>query len=389
MRAYAYKVVRGELRFENTEDEEKILRLMERWRKAINISEHRDWHLSALPKSLQTKANEFIEQQRKIMEAKRIRCEPVLHQWMMQLYPENARFTDKDFGHVALTTLTPYETVVAEFCCRRCTLLKEASDSPIREGCKRRHVLETSHPKLVYDESDKKFYLIYVIRKLVSLPTLDELEAALNHGFNIVSVDINLDDLTYAVFHLNNGEEKRLHIGRCRWNVGEWIRVRRIDAFAKKRHGMSASRHWRRLKRRGTGKAAEGANQIMETAKKFNAKAIIYEKLSNRFPKGSKNHNYKIHCWYHGRIVRYLVNKARWEGLAAVPVSAWGTSSRCPRCNAKLPNPKTNSHRDWQTRRCERCRFTDDRDHIACTNIARKFNRKLLKHRLRNILQIT
>ena len=385
-RMYAYRVVKGELRFDNTDDEEKILRLMEQWRKAINDVEHREWHLSALPSHLQRTAKEHVEEQRKSMTANGVRREPVLHEWLTQLYPQYVRFFENNFRQVSLTTLEPKKPVVAEFRSRRWRLLRDALNSPTREGCEKRHVLEVCKPKLIYNTCDRKFYLIYAVRKLVSLPTEEELEKLLNEGFNVVGADINLDDVTYAVFHLSNGGAKRLHTGRCRWGIGEWIRVSRIDAFAKRHHGTSASRHWMRLKRRSAAKAGEAANEIVNTAKRFDAKAIVYEKLSDKFPKKGEDYNYKMHMWFHRRTMRYLVNNAGWEGLAAFPVQAWETSSRCPRCNAKLPKPSTKSHRDWQVRRCGRCGFTDDRDHIACANIARKFYVRLLRLRLRNIL---
>jgi len=386
LRTYAYKVVRGELRFENNEDEEKILGLMEVWRKTVNVSEHREWHMNALPRLLQRTADEFIEQQKKSMEAKRVKGEPVMHDWTVQLYPQCVRFSDDSFRQVSLTTLEPKQPVVAEFHCKRWKLLKEALNSPIREGCKKHHVLEVCNPKLTYDKRDRKLYLVYVIRKLVELPELKELEELLKNGFNVVSLDINLDDVTYTVFHLTNTQVKRLRTYRYGWNINEWVRVRRIDAWSRSYHGTSASRHWRTLKRRGTAKAGEAVSEVMKVAKQFDAEAIVYEKLSDRFPNKGRDYNYKIHMWYRGRIVRYLVNNAGWEGLAAFPVPARGTSSRCPRCNAELSNPKTESHSDWQVRRCGRCGFTDDRDHIACTNIARKFYVRLLKLRLRDIL---
>lgn len=390
-RIYAYKVVRGELRFESSEDEEKILRLMEVWRKSINDIEHRDWHLSALPNHLQRTAKEHVEEQRKSMRAKGVNGEPVLHAWTIQLDRQNARFSDDKFRKVSLTTLEPYRTVEAEFRSRRWRLLKEALSSPIREGCKKHHVLEVCNPKLTYDEHDRKLCLIYVVRKLVEIPGLEDFEKLLDEGFNVVSVDLNLDDVTYAVFHISNAKPKRLHIDRCRWGVGEWMRVRRIDAFAQKHHGTSestASTHWMRLKRTATAKAGEAANEVVNTAKKFDAKAIVHEKFSDRFPKKSRDYNYKIHMWYRGRIIDYLRNNGAWHGVPAFWVPARGTSSRCSRCNAKLPNSNSKSHRDWQTRRCKTCGFADDRDHIACTNIANKFIRKLLKLRLRHILQM-
>ncbi len=70
---------------------------------------------------------------------------------------------------------------------------------------------------------------------------------------NILSIDINLDDICYAIYKIDTNNYKRIFIDRMKWNIAEWLRVRKINDYAQKRYGNPARRLWRKLKLRNTG----------------------------------------------------------------------------------------------------------------------------------------
>lgn len=372
MKVYAYKVVMGELRFKSSEDEQKILSLMEAWRKAINDSQRRDWHMGVLPKLLQRTAGEFIEQQRKSREARRIKGEPVLHRWMVQLYPDYARFKNMDLRSVAITTLDPRQPIVAEFRCRRSRLLMEALNSPLRDGSERRHVLEVCNPRLIWDRDDK-LYLIYTVRKLVEISTLDDLKSL--DQFIFLSVDINTSDVAMGVF--KHPEMRQLIFHRFSWNYGELEHAQKVINYSKSVHGNAekTAKTWKAwLRRRRRSVAHEAVHNVMATALNYGAKAIVTERLSNNFRyKNSRKVNRRVSEWLRGTISKDLRNKAAWNGLPTLLVGSYRNSKTC-RCGNTMTYKKPGN---YHLMTCKRCGFTDDRDHIATHNIAWRFSERL------------
>jgi len=49
---------------------------------------------------------------------------------------------------------------------------------------------------------------------------------------NILSIDINLDDICYAIYKIDTNNYKRIFIDRMKWNIAEWLRVRKINEYA-------------------------------------------------------------------------------------------------------------------------------------------------------------
>ncbi len=62
-------------------------------------------------------------------------------------------------------------------------------------------------------------------------------------------------------------------------------------------------------------------------------------------------------------IQSILDYKARLAGLRVIYVDPRGTSSRCPRCRAKLV------HNGYRRLKCPRCGFEEDRDIIGAINV--------------------
>jgi transposase len=203
-----------------------------------------------------------------------------------------ARSSD-DFETLNITSLEPYRTIKAFFRCKRKQLLLEALNSlKINNKLKGRRTIETCNPLI--KKEDNRYFLIFPIRKIVELPSIEDLSKMLNEGFNILSIDINLDDVCFAIYKIDANGYKRIFIDRIKWNIKEWQRVRKIDEFAKKRYKTSATRLWNKLRLRNLGICQRLSNEIVKIALRYNCIAIVYEDLSNNFKNKNEDYNYKI-----------------------------------------------------------------------------------------------
>jgi IS605 OrfB family transposase len=243
---------------------------------------------------------------------------------------------------------------------------------------KGRRTIETCDP--VIKKEGNRYFLIFPIRKIVELPSIKDLSKKLDKKFNILAIDVNLDDVCFAVYKIDANSYKRIFIDRIKWNIGEWQRVRRIDEFAQKRYGNYATRLWRKLRLRNMGICQRLSNEIVKIALKYNVKAIIYEDLSNNFRNKNEDYNYKIHMWFYRKIINYLISIANWNGIATIYVDPKDTSKKCPKCNNELEKDK--NFNDLRHLECKNCGFKDDRDWIAVANITKKFLMKLWEKRL-------
>jgi IS605 OrfB family transposase len=287
----------------------------------------------------------------------------------IQLHRNYARSSD-DFETISITSLEPYRTLKAFFRCKRKQLLIEALNSPKRT----KHFKEIELCDPIIKKEDNRYFLIFPIREIVKLPSIEDLSKKLDEGFNILTIDINLDDVCFAIYKVNVNSYKRIFIDRIKWNIAEWQRVRKIDEFAKKRYKTSATRLWKKLRLRNLGICQRISNEIVKIAMKYDVKAIVYEDLSNNFKKINRDLNYEIHSWFYGKILNYLISIANWNGIATIYVDPKNTSKKCPKCNNELKEYNGNLH----YLECKQCGFKDDRDHIAVANITKKFKELLL-----------
>ncbi|MEM2083660.1 MAG: hypothetical protein QXV10_04015, partial [Nitrososphaerota archaeon] len=337
---YAYKIVKGELIFNNTNDAKKIDELINEWHNAViqyaNMYAKLERFIkipTKLPENLKKTAKEYAETlvkqngkhcifadskkakeikediEKKIKNAKNIVSKKAIkHLEKKKIIAINNNFirlernyvrTNDEFKTVILTTLEKYKTINCYFRCKRKQLLIEALNSPKRT--KHFKAIEVCDPLI--KKEDNRYFLIFPIRKLVKLSTIEELSNELDEGFNILSIDINLDDVCYAIYKVNTNNYKRLFIDRIKWNIVEWIRVKQIDAYAKERYKTPAKRLWKKLKLKNLGICQRISNEIVKNALKYNVKAIIYEDLNNEFKNKSKDFNYKIRRWFYRKIL--------------------------------------------------------------------------------------
>ncbi|MEM2265119.1 MAG: transposase [Nitrososphaerota archaeon] len=412
---YSYKIVKGELIFNNAADAKKIDELINEWHSVViqyaNMYAKIERFIeipTRLPENLKKTAKEYAEQlvkqngkhrifadskkakeikediEKKIKNAEKIVSEKAIkHLEKKKIIAINNNFiklernyvrSNDEFKTVTITTLEKYKTINAWFKCGRKELLIEALNSPKRT--KHFKTLEVCDP--IIKKEENRYFLIFPIRKLVELPTIEDLSNKLSEGFNILSIDINLDDVCYAIYKINNNNYKRMFIDRIKWNVVEWIRVKEIDAYAKERYKTPAKRLWRKLKLRNLGICQRISNEVIKNALKYDVKAIIYEDLNNNFQNKSKEFNYKIRRWYYRRILNYLINSANWHGIATFYVDPKDTSKKCPKCNNELKECNNTFH----NLECKQCGFKDDRDWIAVANITKKFLIKLWEIRV-------
>jgi IS605 OrfB family transposase len=419
IRKYAYKVVRGELIFNNSNDMQKINELIMEWHSAVlqyanmyaKIGKFIDIQ-TKLPKNLQKTAKEYAEQLIKqngkdaifttIEKAKEIRNnieekieksknivskEAIKHLKNKKIIGISNNFirlersytrSNDGFETINITSLEPYRTIKAWFRCKRKQLLIEALNSP--KKTKHFKEIELCDPTL--KKIDGKYFLLFPLRKLVELPNIEDLSKKLDDGFNILTIDINLDNVCYAVYKVDANSYKRIFIDRIKWSIVEWQRVRRIDEFAKKRYKTPATRLWKKLRLRNLGICQRISNKIVKIAMKYDVKAIVYEDLSNNFKKRNRDLNYEIHSWFYGKILNYLISIANWNGIATIYVDPKNTSKKCPKCNGELKECNNTIH----NLECKKCGFKDDRDWIAVANITKKFLMKLWEKRLRLLL---
>jgi hypothetical protein len=155
-----------------------------------------------------------------------------VHSDFIRLERSYARSND-GFKTLNITSLEPYRIIKAFFRCRRKQLLIEALNSLKRT----KHFKEIELCDPLIKKEDNRYFLIFPIRKIVELPSIEDLSKKLDDGFNILTININLDDVCFAIYKVNANGYKRIFIDRIKWNVGEWQRIRRIDEFAQKRYG--------------------------------------------------------------------------------------------------------------------------------------------------------
>ena len=263
-------------------------------------------------------------------------------------------------------------------CKRKSLLLKALNSLKVNNKPKGRRTIEVCDP--IIKKEDNRYFLIFPLRKNVELPNIEDLSKKLDEGFNILSIDINLDDVCYAIYKVNANNYRRIFIDRIKWNIAEWIRVRTIDELSKKRYGNHATKLWRKLRLRNIEICQRISNEIVKNAMKYNCIAIIYEDLNNNFKNKNEDFNYKIRMWFYRKILNYLISIANWNGIATIYVDPKDTSKKCPKCNNELEKDK--NFNDLHHFECKNCGFKDDRDYIAVANITKKFLMKLWEKRL-------
>jgi putative transposase len=191
----------------------------------------------------------------------------------------------------------------------------------------------------------------------------------------VMSIDLNFDNVTLAVFTLNGRPVKLKRFKTPHRKVLThriWIeriqrRYPRSWRFIK---GVKKAidRHGERIRNISWDYAHKVGDLVAELALKHSS-VIILEDLENLRESNKKNKefNKRLGLWFYRRIQFCVEYEARERGLEVVKVNPRGTSSKCPRCGGKLVE---DGHR---VLRCRKCDFIGDRDVIATINIYKKY----------------
>ena len=184
----------------------------------------------------------------------------------------------------------------------------------------------------------------------------------------LVTIDVNVEDVTIAEVEVL----QLIHVVkyyRVRRNTGKLLFVRKVNRRSMRLHGRPASSWLKYAKNLDN----DWINKSVGLVKKLvrSADAVVIEELDSKQLKlklKSKDPEKALlfSSWPIAKIVRRITAMARKAGkLLTVPPHY--SSRLCPKCNSMM------KHEDgkWDRLRCEKCGFTDDRDHVAVRNLAR------------------
>jgi len=208
---------------------------------------------------------------------------------------------------------------------------------------------------------DDWFYFVIPIKKTVKLKDKYEgiIGTDLGLRYNAVITILHRDGkITYKQFIKYR---KLMHKIRILW--------KRIDELKSKlpegqRTSKQIQRLWRKIRRINNWIAHDISRRIVDLAKQHNCK-ISFENIKSLYPKRNKNsrdNNRKISNWVKGKIVKYTIYKAHWEGIRYRLVSAKYTSQICHLCGAR-------GSRNNAIFECPHCHHTYNADFNASVNI--------------------
>ena len=192
----------------------------------------------------------------------------------------------------------------------------------------------------------------------------------------VMAIDINFDNITLAIFSKNN---KLLKVKRFETPLRKILTQRIWIERIQKRYPRgwrfikgvrrAIKRHGERVRNIAFDYAYKLGGLVAELANDYGS-IIVLENLKKvrENAKKSRSFNKKLSLWFYRRIQFAIEFKALEKGLEVARVSPRGTSSKCPRCGARLVEA------GYRVLRCQKCGFVGDRDVIACMNL---FNRYL------------
>ena len=195
----------------------------------------------------------------------------------------------------------------------------------------------------------------------------------------IMTIDLNFDNLTLAVFTLNG---KLVRLKRFKTPLRKILTHRIWIERTQKRYPESwrfikgvirtIAGHGERIRNISWDYAHKVGDLIAELALKYRSVIVLedLDKLRERAKKGNK-FNKKLSLWFYRRIQFCIEYESVERGLRVVRVNPRGTSSKCPKCGSRLVDD------GYRTLRCSKCNFIGDRDVISTINLYKKF---ILKH---------
>lgn len=124
----------------------------------------------------------------------------------------------------------------------------------------------------------------------------------------------------------------------------------------------------RKRVRLGRALAWQGANQLVDLARRSGASLIAFEDLRDLDTQGrGAFQNNRSSQSVRGVLYACTEQAASRYGIEVVQVPARGTSAQCPGCHGLVKRPD-----GYDSAACEACGLTGNRDVVACVNIAKR-----------------
>jgi hypothetical protein len=124
----------------------------------------------------------------------------------------------------------------------------------------------------------------------------------------------------------------------------------------------------RKRVRLGRALAWQGANHLVDLARRSGASLIAFEDLRDLDTQGrGAFQNNRSSQSVRGVLYACTEQAASRYGIEVVQVPARGTSAQCPGCNGLVKRPD-----GYHSAACEACGLTGNRDVVACVNIAKR-----------------
>ena len=134
------------------------------------------------------------------------------------------------------------------------------------------------------------------------------------------------------------------------------------------------SRRWKKLNRSRNGYALRSERRIRDSRHKGTRQVIDFCQTHRvadlyignpdgvRKRRSGRKHNQRMSQWEYGKDISYLKHKSKQAGISSFDGTERGTSSHCPKCNAKHKP----TGRNWV---CKACGFTGHRDLVGSINM--------------------
>lgn len=208
---------------------------------------------------------------------------------------------------------------------------------------------------------DGWFYFVIPIKKEVKIKEKYD---------GVVGVDLGLRYNAVITVLYKNGKITKVEFLKYRKLMNKirilWHKIDELKSMLPEgqRTSKRIQRLWKRIRRINDWIAHNVSKRIVEIAKENNS-MIAMENLKRLHPvkgKNSKRNNRRISNWVRGKIVKYTIYKARWEGIKVKLVSAKNTSRICHLCGAE-------GFRREAIFVCEHCQHAYNADFNASVNI--------------------
>jgi len=208
---------------------------------------------------------------------------------------------------------------------------------------------------------DNWFYFVIPIKKEVEIRQKYD---------GVLGVDLGLRyNAVITLLHKNGKitEVEFLKYRKLMHKIRElWHRIDELKSMLPKgqRTSKRIRKLWKKIRRINDWIAHNVSKRIVEVAKENNS-MIAMENLKRLYPikgKNSRKNNRRISNWVRGKVIKYTIYKARWEGIRVKLVSAKNTSKTCHLCGSQ--GLRTNA-----TFFCEHCKHTYNADFNASVNI--------------------